>query len=911
MRYIVSRDDIPGASRKLGYALLGLSCALAGSGALAWQNSNAKFRTARIQEAAPATPVNGAEDKPAIKAPTAAPAVTSAKKNPPAATKTATKPVPIQVEEETTAGALPPIINAPSATPVSNGTNRPVPTRSVAAKPATAKPSPAKPVSAQPSTAPAARTASKEKSNSLLPFNLPGFGGTKSPTADTTASSGSSTSTSRTPQRFNPSASAKALGNKTRSSKSSTKPDMEPTADTESVAVEMPEPTPARREPKLAERTQPEAVTNDKAEGEESVAAVPVAKPKPTVKPQPIVKPAPETSEPKVAAAPKPVVKPIAKPQPTVRATPQVSSAPKADRTKLTKVTRELAPLVYAPIKNVRPAGFQEVTPGQSKLTSIAQQLGEPISTEHQGDTTVMTYELGPFPKVEIILAGDVVDSVVIHLDAPVPEADVLKELGLSDFSTAEVTDEAGQVLGVAVPERGVALSYQGNVSERKVGEVVLATISAEPFLLRATSEQKNRYGNMLADCDFALGLDAASAEAHAIRARILMAVGRVTEARTAIEKAIKLDEGSADYRLLYANLLASAGDYDNALKMVETIATTPSVPPEFIAQAELQWGRMLADGPAHDQPLAIEHLTKAIKLSTPLAQSESAAVRRAALRTLLDANLSVACAIASGNYKRKPEVVPKWLNKADAIAQLALQEGADPYLQLYVPAKKLTAYSLMEEPIEPTAAVDAALSAGQELIAAATDPLYKQQLEWELGTALLAAVQIEHARGQFDLAMQYANNALVLLSDNAEHREPTPQREYLLGQMFFTTGALYAIGFEDHAEAVHYFLLAQPLLSQPLPVECQNDSARHGERFVSMGVSYWQNGNKQQAIELTLKGVDLLRKAVDGTHTDQQALVVPYNNLASMYRQLGNATEASKYADLAKRLEPSTAAKR
>ncbi|HTN76447.1 MAG TPA: tetratricopeptide repeat protein, partial [Pirellulaceae bacterium] len=622
---------------------------------------------------------------------------------------------------------------------------------------------------------------------------------------------------------------------------------------------------------------------------QETPAVEPAPKPPAEAKRAPEMKPAPIVNAAPVVPAP---VKPAAPQREVTR--PQIAAIP-----------QHLAALEYTPHKNIRPAGFQEVTPGQSKLSSIAEHLGEPISTEHQGDSTVMTYEVGPFPKVEVILAGDLVDSVVIHLKDAAPEADVLTELGLANFTPVDVTDDEGNLLGKAIPERGVALSYAGDAAEGHVAQVVLATITAEPFLMRALATHDNRYASILADAEYAFTLDKRSAEARAVTARVLAALGRVSEARAAVEDAIQLDPGATDYRLMYAKLLSQSGDFANALKMVETIAGTASVPPEFVAQAEQQWGELLANGPEHDYAAAIEHYTTAIKLAAPLSQSEDVVLRRAALRTLVDANLAVASAVAAGNYKRKPEVVPKWISKAEAFGQLALQDGTDPYLRLYVPAKTLAAYAKLEEPIDPTPAIETAITAAQELIAEATDPLYKHQLEWELGCALLDAVQIEHNRGQFELAVQYANNALVLMGDNAAQREATPQRDYQLGKLFFATGALYAIGFNDHAEAVHYYLEALPLLSLPLAAEFKAEASNHGERFVSMGVSFWQNGNRDQAIELTLTGVKHLREGIEKGSAEQQALAVPYGNLAAMYRQLGNAGEAKKYTELARRLEP------
>ncbi len=648
------------------------------------------------------------------------------------------------------------------------------------------------------------------------------------------------------------------------------------------------QPTPARREPQLAERPAPAVRTP----------APIVARPAPIVA-QRTPSAAPPNETPATIRKPQPANLSVSPAAP--RATePAVTDVPPAALT----TSRKLPTLKITPITDVRPAGFQEVLPGKSKVSDVAQQLGEPESTEREGDTTVMTYQVGPFPKLEVILAGDVVDSIVIHLAEPVEQQAILEELDLADFRPVAIADDQGNVLGCAIPERGVALSYDGEASQKLVGEVVLANITAESFVLRATAPT-GHYEQMLADADYALTLNSSAADAHAVRARVLAALGRVSEARTAIEAAIKLDAGAPDYRILYAELLSAGGDFSNALTMVQTVAETPQVEPIFAASAELAWGNVLAYGPERDYPAAVSHHTKAIKLATPLAQSKQAAERRVALRILIDANLAVARDVALGNYKRQTEVVPKWIEKAKALQQLALQDGADEFLELHVAAASLTALAAMSEPLDPSAAVETALTVGQERIAATEDPLYKQHLEWLLGQALLDAVQIEHARGEFDVAMQYANNALTLLGENVGYREATLLRDHTLGRMYFSIGALYAVGRNDHAEAVHFYLQALPLLDQPLPPELTEDRGRHGERMVSMGVSFWQNGNKPQAIELTLKGARLVQAAVEARELDTAALAVPYGNLAAMYHQLGNSSEAEKYGDLAKKIEP------
>jgi tetratricopeptide (TPR) repeat protein len=826
VKYTIAGDRVVPAPRKLAWAVVGLSCALAGSAALAWQNGGSKLRSTQIEEADIALPT---QEVP--------PPKLTAK---PAAPKAAVKP-PV---EESPDDALPP------------------------ARPRVSAPATAAPTTAKPSirTQPKSQTARKPTSQrSFLPFPLPSFSYSKS-----AEPANQPRPSNLGPRAMQPAAGAKISG-QTGGSYAPVRGRPNASAADEPKLAELP--TPARREPNLASRGTPTKRTDA------PVAEAPV-----------IEMPGSKSAKPGMAA------KPI--PAKVKSANNGETSLPVASGSQ-----HKLAPLQYAQHNDVRPAGFQEVTPGETKISGIAQHLGEPVSSEREGDTTVMTYQIGPFPKVEVILAGDLVDSVVIHLKEPVAEKDVLSELGLTSFQPVEIRDEHGDILGKAVPERGVALSYHGDVAERKVGQVVLAVITTEPFLTRAL-DSEHHLQQMLADADYVAGHDSNSAEPLAVRARVYQLLGRNSEARTAIEAAIKADAGASDYRLLYARLLGEAGDTKNALKMAESVADNAGVPGEFVAQAELVWGDLLSHGADRDYPSAVDHHTKAIKLATALADDKEPAIRKAALRTLIDANLAIARDVALGNYKRKSDVVPKWIAKAEAAKDLAAREGDADYLELHVAAGTLAAHVCLTEPLDPTPFVEVALAKGQDLIANSDDPLFKQHVEWMLGCALLNAVQIEHARGEFDVATKYANNALALLRDNLEHREATPERDFVMGRMYFAMGALYAVGKEDHAEAVHYYLQAIHLLEKASPSDLADDQGRHGERFVSMGVSFWQNGNKNQAVDLTLKGSELLHAAVDEGHIEKTSLAVPYSNLAAMYKSLGNTSEAKKYGDLARLLD-------
>ena len=76
------------------------------------------------------------------------------------------------------------------------------------------------------------------------------------------------------------------------------------------------------------------------------------------------------------------------------------------------------------------------------------------------------------------------------------------------------------------------------------------------------------------------------------------------------------------------------------------------------------------------------------------------------------------------------------------------------------------------------------------------------------------------------------------------------------------------------------------------------------------MGVTYWQLGEQNRALELTQKRREPGRGGGRGRHPRHDStLGVPYGNLATMYQKMGENTNAAKYAELAKTVAPAAAA--
>jgi hypothetical protein len=136
-------------------------------------------------------------------------------------------------------------------------------------------------------------------------------------------------------------------------------------------------------------------------------------------------------------------------------------------------------------------------------------------------------------------------------------------------------------------------------------------------------------------------------------------------------------------------------------------------------------------------------------------------------------------------------------------------------------------------------------------------------------------------------------------LADAVEQRQDSPQTQQLVGRLYFHIGALHAVHNKDHAEAVIWYDKAIPLLAaEEEPSELV--VPRHeGEALVSMAVSFWSEGERDRAVALTEAGAGLIEQGVTAGVLEQKTLVVPYGNLATMHKLLGNADESERFTRL------------
>jgi len=227
-----------------------------------------------------------------------------------------------------------------------------------------------------------------------------------------------------------------------------------------------------------------------------------------------------------------------------------------------------------------------------------------------------------------------------------------------------------------------------------------------------------------------------------------------------------------------------------------------------------------------------------------------------------------------------------------------ALEANTDQGLR--VCREALAASVGVDGKLNPKRYAERAVSIGEATIAASDDPFRRQYLHWELGTALYDALQASHARGDQTSALEYGHLAANHLEAATASRKLEPMEAYLLGRLYFRLGAVCATSGTTPEEALKWYERALPLLERPVPECAMSDAGRHGEAFVSMAVSYWAAGSQEESLRLTRQGLKLMEAAVEDGRLENEALKVPYTNLATMHRHMGDDEQANAFESMA-----------
>jgi tetratricopeptide (TPR) repeat protein len=187
------------------------------------------------------------------------------------------------------------------------------------------------------------------------------------------------------------------------------------------------------------------------------------------------------------------------------------------------------------------------------------------------------------------------------------------------------------------------------------------------------------------------------------------------------------------------------------------------------------------------------------------------------------------------------------------------------------------------------------------------TDPWRRRQVDWEVGLGLRDALTAAEKRGDATDMLDNATLTAAYLERGAEHRDLTVTERRDVGELLFRIGIMHSLQRGDHATAVTWFDRVVPLWEPEEATDVAasaSDAGRFGESYVSMAISYWQIGRREDALALSQRGVDLMVAAVEARTLDERALAVAYGNLATMYAEEGDDRQSRAYAEMASRAE-------
>jgi hypothetical protein len=443
------------------------------------------------------------------------------------------------------------------------------------------------------------------------------------------------------------------------------------------------------------------------------------------------------------------------------------------------------------------------------------------------------------------------------------------------------------------------ATTAQANTS---VAHVALQPIDSRAFAYRAENRLHGPYARNIADLKTAIALDPEFARAYWLLAKIYIATGQADLADAASIEACDIEPKNASFQLCRAEARELLGEYDDAVLIARAVLDREDLTQIDRAQALHQMARLASLGDHEIASKTMPFETRAIEIADKLATSKDARERRAAKQLLIEAHMGIAEEVARQPFNEKVETLSQWIGRASGIAEDFIEkDNGSVELRLFIAQHALNALASFKPTLDPSPWVAEAEDAAKTLLAQSDDEMWQQRIKWDLGIAYLNALRVEHTRRETDPALRYGQLAIDNLAVGASSRQAVHSSEQMVGQLYFQMGAIYAVHKLDHTKAIQWYDKAAPLVQAKRPASELYAPRREGEMLVSMGVSYWQLGNQTKALDLTQTGVGLVETAVENGVLTKGTLAVPYSNLSTMYQQMGENTNATKYANLAK----------
>ncbi|MFT7642390.1 MAG: hypothetical protein ACI9G1_004147, partial [Pirellulaceae bacterium] len=559
----------------------------------------------------------------------------------------------------------------------------------------------------------------------------------------------------------------------------------------------------------------------------------------------------------------------------------------------LSLVSIAISVAVEPGLTEIKPVRYRNLTPGKSSLDKVLEEYGQPYSRTTLGTSTVLEFADADYDIALVTITAGRVESIALVPTEPKSLKSVADSFDLNKYSPTAVYDETDRAIGLVIPERGILLGLQ-NGEELMVQELLLGAVEGESFYLRAEQDQAWRLRRNLDDLKLAEHYGFSRGRCTTLASRYLDLAGESQKALAAAEQGVDASPRLLRARLQLASLMPRFGKTEEAATIADSVLKAPDA-----TEFEKTWAQCIAAAQVlreeNTNPRrAVEAMESAIGNLESLLVDSPREIRSLARDVQIRARLNLMDVYATMGAVKRTSLKRMCSSELKRALKNAVEEDGNPILAARIVAhiSKLRGQLGWSDLAEENSAVIRAL--GQR-VTSAQDPLLSQALRLEISTALLRISHHAKSVNEIADASAASTNGLKLLEKIKDPQKASSRIARAKGELLYTTGLLHVVSKKDHAAATKFYNQARPWLDKA-PVDTGADKAQLGDIWVSVGISSWEDGNRTQAVEDTLRGLKLLKQAVASKAVDRATLHVPYTNLETMYRKLGESDKAVHY---------------
>jgi hypothetical protein len=558
---------------------------------------------------------------------------------------------------------------------------------------------------------------------------------------------------------------------------------------------------------------------------------------------------------------------------------------------------------------------FQGVMPGVTPNSKIVELLGEPRAKIETGGRVVNVYAIQPYDRVGIVLRADIADSIHLHYKQPLKLKQAASELGLDPATAVTQSTSAPHEFLLTWPDEGISLHFQRSDGVDLVSRVAFTTAQPDAFLLRGLNRQWRDYNGALHDARAVQSLDPRREEAYRLEAQIALRMGQPAVAKKALAEALAVTSAPIDLLLLQVQVATTANELDGLMRRIRAIRNDVQLPTLTRAKAAFAMGQINTKLSSPNYKQAMVFHSEANQRARGLLKSSELSEQFSALELMVNAHLAIAHDIAFGEYtaEEKNQAVPKWIELSwKFTAHLLANNYHDQALGLDVCHSSLALLKKLNKSVPLEVWEDRITQQSANVLQLkGTSPEFLDHMRWQQAMALYHATIIARQGKDGNRVQQLGLAAYQLFrkpltaTTKTDRWDSTPTKAAMIG-LCYTLGSVEAIDNLDHVKAIQWYdqtlqYLDTPNIQQFAAEHTTKQSTSlgwHGERLVSMGLSYWSAGNKTQGLHLTQQGIAWVETAVRDHGFPKHHLKIPYSNLAVMTKSLEQRQDIQNIAN-------------